>query len=140
MESVQFEWMAYCGLAFLFWGLWAFLPKLALGPLNATSVFVYEMLGAALVEIIILSTTGLPQWQPQGATFALSSGIAVSLGTFFYFKALEKGSLTPTVMITSLYPLLAIFLAVLFLYQAISIRQLLGIGCAVVALLLLIVE
>ena len=68
---------------------------------------------------------------------ALLAGISGGLGFLFFYQALEKGSASLVIPISSLYVLVAAVLAVIFLKEPLTLRKALGILFAVLAIILL---
>jgi bacterial/archaeal transporter family protein len=133
MES----WLPAALLALLCYGFWGFFPKLAVGFLNPQSALVFEVGGAVLVGLLGLYLVGFrPDSHPVGILFAVLTGVAGMLGTLFYFLAASRGNIAVVVSVTALYPLITISLAFLLLGEPITGRQLAGMACAILAILL----
>jgi len=134
MES----WFLWTILALVTFGLWGFFPKLAVNYINPGSALLYQVIGAMLVGIIGLSLMGFrPQTHPLGILFALLTGVTGVLGTFFYYAAASRGQISIVVSLTALYPLITILLAILFLHETLSLRQVAGLCFAVAAIIFL---
>ena len=132
------NWLPASLLALLIYGLWGFFPKLAVQYISPRSALVWEVAGALLVGIgILASLHGRPDLQPRGILFAMLTGITGMAGTLFFFMASRQGKISLVVSITALYPLITILLAVLFLGEKLSGRQLGGIVSALIAIYLL---
>lgn len=131
-------WFAFSLAAFLLFGLWGFFPKLALRHISPGSALVYQVLGAALVGLVFLSTmTFKPEFHWRGASFAALGGVAGGLGTLFFLAALSRGRASVVVTMTALYPLVAIFLSHFLLKESITLAQGAGIVLALAAMVLL---
>ena len=48
------EWVLYSTMALLVWGLWAFLPKLAISCLEPKTAFMFEVIGGAVTGLAAL--------------------------------------------------------------------------------------
>lgn len=120
------------------WGLWAFLPKLAMLTMDVYSVLFYEAIGSLLVILPIL--LGL-KFKIQGSKEAvIITAVAATLTAttlVAYFYALKNGPVAVIVTLTAMYPVVAILLARVFLKEKINPVQCLAIGMAVLAILLL---
>jgi len=134
MES----WFFWTILALVTFGLWGFFPKLAVNYINPQSALIYQVIGGILVGIIALTLMGFrPQTHPLGILFALLTGITGVLGTFFYYAAASRGQISIVVSLTALYPLITILLAIFFLQETLSLRQIAGLCFAVAAIIFL---
>ena len=133
----QKEWFVFAILALIMWGLWGFFPKLSTNYINPKSALVYEVVGSVIVGVIILFLVGFkPEVHPKGIIFALLTGIAATLGTLFFLYAVSRGKASTTVVITALYPLITIMLALLILHEPISLKQGIGMLLALAAIIL----
>jgi transporter family protein len=125
-------------MALVTFGLWGFFPKLAVNYINPVSALIYQVLGGILVGFIGMFLMGFrPQTHPLGILFALLTGITGVLGTFFYYAAAIRGQISIVVSLTALYPLITILLAIVFLHEIITLRQVTGLCFAVAAIILL---
>lgn len=131
------NWLIFTFFALLMWGFWGFFPKLATKHINPKSALVYEVLGTLIIGIVIFSVSKFTiESNLKGILFAILTGIAATLGTFFFFYAISKGTTAVVVTITALYPLITIFLSYLFLNESITLTQGVGIFLAVIAMIL----
>ena len=134
MES----WLIPASAALIIYGFWGFFPKLAVTYINPASALIYEVAGAMLVGLLTLFWVGFqPESPPKGILFAVLTGVAGMLGTLCFFAAASRGKLSVVVSMTALYPLITILLAAIFLREPVTAKQILGMVCAVAAILLL---
>lgn len=134
MES----WFLWTILALVTFGFWGFFPKLAVTYINPQSAVIYQVLGALFVGIVSLTMVGFkPETHPMGILFALLTGITGVLGTLFYYAAASRGQISIVVSLTALYPLITILLAMVFLHEALTLKQVAGLCFAVGAIVLL---
>ena len=132
------NWLTPALIAFVLWGVWAFLPKIATQYINPSSVIVFEVIGTLIVGLIaLLSMDFKLQTQPQGILLAIIIGALGLGGSFAYVYAVSKGQVGIVSIVTALYPLLTILLAYFILHEPITIKQGIGIGMALVAIFLL---
>jgi transporter family protein len=132
------RWQFHATIALLVWGLWAFLPKLALRAFEPRSVLVWESLGSIIVGLTVLASLRFRvQTTPYGVVAAVVTGSCGLGGAYFFLLALERGRASVVVPLTSLYPLITLGLSVVLLKERPSPANLLGIAFALVAVVLL---
>jgi transporter family protein len=130
-------WVVPAAVAFLCWGLWAFLPKLTTRYLDPARSLVYQALGGLLVALVVLAVLGFrAEGDPRGVGLALATGVLGVGGALAYLYAVVRGPVALMATVTALYPVIAVALAAAFLHEPVSARQWLGIGLALVALAL----
>ncbi|MGD8552199.1 MAG: EamA family transporter [Anaerolineales bacterium] len=124
--------------AFVFWGLWGFLPKITTRTISPMSAMIFEAVGGMLVAIIALLSGGYRlELTRQGVFLALLTGIFGILGAWTYLQAVSTGKVSLVVSFTALYPIMSIILAVFFLGESLSVRQGAGIFFALLSMLLI---
>ncbi len=131
------SWLIPASAALIIYGLWGFFPKLAVSYISPASALIYEIGGAMLVGLASLFWVGFqPETHPKGILFAVLTGVAGMLGTLFFFAAASRGKISVVVSMTALYPIITIILAAIFLHEPITVQQVLGMLCAVAAIVL----
>lgn len=132
------SWVSASILALLSFGLWGLFTKLAVIHLDYKSALIYQSLGVLLVG---LATLGMVEWKPmtnlKGSSYAILTGVAYGIGCLFYFIAASKGKIITVVTLTALYPLITIALAYFLLNESVSLKQVLGIVFALLAIFLM---
>ncbi|RJX31205.1 MAG: hypothetical protein C4531_08415 [Desulfurivibrio sp.] len=132
------NWLLSALLAMIIYGFWGFFPKIAVTYISPQSALVYEVGGAMLVGLLTLFFIRFQlQFHPTGMLFAVLTGIAGMIGTLFFFAAAQKGKIAIVVGLTALYPLITVILAVIFLREPLTLKQVMGLILACVAILLL---
>lgn len=135
-------WLGFAALALVFWGITGVTQKLATNSISSERSFLWFCWAmVALSAVVLLFArlhTGL-------AVVVLVSSVAGGtlngLGAWTSFRALESGGKASIVIsLISLYPLLTVGLAVLFLGEHLTHRQLAGAVLAVIAAMLLSIE
>jgi bacterial/archaeal transporter family protein len=122
------------------WGLWAFFPKLAQKQLgDATSGIIYQYLGSIMLVLVIVVAQGsvVPVFNLRGALFAGAAGVAATVGSLFYYRALATVDVSVASALTALYPSVAILLGLLVLGERLEPRQWLGVALALVSVVLI---
>lgn len=132
------NWLLSAFAALLIYGLWGFFPKLAVTYISPASALIWEVAGAMLVGLVSLFWVGFqPDTHPKGILFAVLTGVTGMVGTLFFFAAASRGKISVVVSMTALYPIITIMLAALFLREPVTAKQVLGMLCAVAAIVLL---
>ncbi len=131
----------YVMFSMMCWGLWGIFQKVATEILGPYRTLVTQLLGNLVVILPLslwLAFKGrLFEVKGLGLMYAILGGVAGSLGMIAFLKALDIGSVSLTVMVTGLYPVITLILAWSFLGESVSARQVLGIIAALVAIILL---
>ncbi|WP_088894390.1 EamA family transporter [Leptolyngbya ohadii] len=131
------EWISPTIAAVFLWGFWGFLPKLTIRYLEPSSAIVFEVVGGIILGTIILA--GL-QFRPQihaiGILLAMMTGLLGAGGAFCFLRAVQRGPVTLVATLSALYPAVTILLAYFFLHEAITVRQAVGIGLALLSVIL----
>lgn len=134
------SWFALSLICLLIYGLWGFLSKLLSTELNTPSLLVYSLIGSALAIPLYLITYWDSisfEWENGWTYLGILVGIFTSSGAFFFFSAIGKGEASQVVVITSLYPLVSTILALIFLKEAVTVSQILGIILCLAGIILL---
>ena len=132
------SWFIWTILAMITFGAWGFFPKLAVNYISPQSALIYQVIGGLLVGIVGLAMINFkPETHPMGILYAFLTGITGVLGTLFYYAAASRGQISIVVSLTALYPLITIMLAIIFLHETLMLKQVIGLGFAVAAIVLL---
>jgi transporter family protein len=131
-------WLANSILALLCWGLWAFLPKLAVRHIPVRSTFLWEVVGGLLVAAFVLMTlrerVGM-DW--RGILPAVLTGVAGYMGMLFFLFALQTGKVSVIAPLTAVYPVITVLLGLALLGERLSGLQLAGAALALLGVFLL---
>lgn len=131
-------WMIWSGLALLCWGVYGFLPKLAVQYMRPQSGIVYQAIGGAILGVGMLFALQFKlETDIRGVGFSVATGFMAILGALFYLKAATEADLSLITPVTALYPMVTIFLAAVFLHESISWRQVGGLMLAIGAIWLM---
>jgi len=130
-------WLLPAILAAVLWGVSVFTPKLAIRRLPPYHMVVYSY-GAFLVGAILLQGFyGFHiDYDPKSVLLSLAIGAIGGISQMLFTKSLSVNTLTYSVVITSLYPAVATFLAFIILHEALTLRQAAGIALGICSLIL----
>ncbi len=133
------SWLFPALIAFVLWGLWAYIPKVTTQHIDPRSALVFQAVGAFAFGLVVLATLGLrPMLHERALPLALLTGVLGMAGGLAYLYAIARGPVTLISVLTALYPVLTVLLANLFLDETVSPRQWLGILLGLVAIVLVI--
>ena len=91
-----------------------------------------------LIAIIVLfSLKFKPDIHPKGVLLAITTGILGFSGALCFLYAASKGPISLIAILSALYPIIAIVLAIIFLNESISMKQGLGIFLGLGAMILI---
>lgn len=137
--NLRASWFRYTLATMFCWGLFAFFPRLALNHISTPSAIVFQtvgyLIGSTLIGLFLVGFK--PRFQAQGISFALLGGMGSGAGGIFYMSGLEIGSVALVAPTTSLYPLVTIALAHLFIQERLPTTQKWGVGLSLVSVLLI---
>jgi len=131
------RWLAYTLLTMLLWGGWGVLSKPLSSGVSSWQMLAFSTLG-------MLPVIGVLAARPQarsgansrrGFALAFGSGLLTGAGNVAYFQALAMGGKAAAVTpLTSLYPLVTIGLALIFLRERPNLAQIVGMVLSLAAL------
>jgi transporter family protein len=142
IEETMKEWVLYSVLALLVWGLWAFLPKMAIGCLEPKTAFMFEVIGGAITGLaaFVVMRPELGGAEIRGIIPALLTGMTGYLGLLCFMYAIRDGKLCIVAPLTALYPVVSLALAMIFLREKINVVQFAGMVLAMVSVVLISYE
>lgn len=132
-------WLLPAIAAMFVWGLWAFLPKLALQTMQPHSVIFYEAFGSLCISMPVLFfyLKGKLQKDVRALSIiSLSSALTVT-AIMCYFYALQTGPVAVVVTMTAMYPVISLVLAWIFFKERINKVQMIAVLMAMASILLL---
>jgi len=136
-RTAKKSWFWYSMGSLMCWTGWAFTARLGSREIPAASMQYISAYGFLLVAIVFATTRKLEFKKDVRANgCALMSGILLGLGGMALYGAYRDGSNTSVVTaITSLYPVVTVILAGIFLREKLNKLQALGLWFAAVAIL-----
>jgi transporter family protein len=132
--------MVYALTAFLLWGVWGLLGKLASRTLGHRQLVFASLAGYLLVFIVVAARgwgKGVFSGGNPGLWLALATGLCSGVAYLFFYLAIARGEASRIVTITALYPVVTVLLAFLVLGEAVSLRKIAGLLFAIAGLVLL---
>ena len=133
------SWILPTFVVFVLWGLWAFIPKITIRYIGPKSAIVYEVLGGIIVAIVVLIFLNFKlEFHLKGAMLAGLNGMLGFAGALFFLYAVSRGPISLIAVLTALYPIIAVFLAIFFLGESLTLKQGIGIVLGIGAIGLLV--
>lgn len=130
-------WFLYAVITLVAWGIVGLLQKLSTNYISAESSLIWLVVGFLLLEPLLYPAAGI-HYSAWNLMWALLSGVLNALGAWALFAAMKSGGKASIVSpLTALYPLVVIILVPFVLHESITRLQLVGVGCALIAVVLL---
>lgn len=130
------DWIFYLLLTIISWGVWMFLPKIALRTISIESALIFEIIGGIFFGLILFGFVNL-DFHLIGTFCAAVAGFCSYLGAYYYMKTVKLNPVGLTASIASLYPVITVVLGVLILRERSSLKRILGIILAMIAIYLM---
>jgi uncharacterized membrane protein len=142
LGTFKAKWFWYSILCVLCWGGWALLSKLGSTEIPAQSMQVLFTIGALPVGMALLAAKKFRlEKSYRGIFYGVTNGIFSGIGGLALFAAYRTGGNTSVITAaTALYPMVTVALAVLILRERLTGKQIVGLGFAAVAIVVLSLE
>jgi bacterial/archaeal transporter family protein len=132
------SWFWYAVITLVSWGIVGLLQKLSTNYISAESSLIWLVVGFMLLEPLFYPGREVLHYSGWNLTWALLSGVLNALGAWALFAAMKSGGKASIVApLTALYPLVVIILVPFVLHESITRLQLVGVACALIAVVLL---
>ncbi|MFQ6075912.1 MAG: EamA family transporter [Candidatus Bathyarchaeia archaeon] len=130
--------LALLFVTILGWGLWGFLQKIGVSEVgrDASLLFCYSSMFLTILGYLAL-TQGIKPSYRKPVVYPVLGGMASAIGTITFFTALERVPVSVARPIAGLCILVTAALGFLLLGERLMLRQYVGIGLAIAALVLL---
>jgi bacterial/archaeal transporter family protein len=131
------HWLWLALMSTFWWGLWAFLVKVAgrlLDPFQLQALFVVGML--PLIALALVRTRFTVQTDRRGVVYGVLNGVLATLGMLAFYAAMEQGKASVVGPVTALFPIVTVVGSMFVLNERLNAVQCAGIGFALAAILL----
>jgi len=137
------DWRILSVLVILGWGVGSFLAKLANRYGSPYQVYIFEFIGTSITASLfalfyrrVLKDAFLfPDWRL--IISGVLMGVSWTLATVMFILAMEKERASIITPLTSLYPVITLFWAIIFLREGVRPHEILGIALVLAGGLLL---
>jgi len=116
------------------WGVGGFLRKQATAHISPWVIVVFQSLTVMLLATIAIVICGGPVITTEAVLLAIAGGSFQFLANISLAFSLARGPASIVVPVTSMYPVVTLVLAFLFLGETISAMQAIGLVCSAGAL------
>ncbi|MGC1359608.1 MAG: DMT family transporter [Silvibacterium sp.] len=131
-------WFWYAVVTLVAWGIVGLLQKLSTNYISAESSLIWLVVGFLLLEPLLYPGKAVLHYSAWNLTWALLSGVLNAVGAWALFAAMKSGGKASIVApLTALYPLVVIMLVPFILHESITRLQVVGVVCALIAVVLL---
>jgi bacterial/archaeal transporter family protein len=132
------HWFWFALVALFAWGVAGLLWKLSTNHISAESAFIWRVVGFISLLPFIYPRISLAGYSFRSLAWGLSGGVLDALGIWACLVALKRGGKAAIVVpFTSLYVVVVVFGAPIFLHESITWTQGVGVLCALGAVVLL---
>jgi bacterial/archaeal transporter family protein len=131
------KWLWLALMSTFWWGLWAFLVKVAsahLNPFQMQALFVAGM--APLLAMVLARSRLSVRTDRLGALYGVLNGVLATLGMLAFYAAMEQGKASVVGPVTALFPIVTVAGSMLILNERLNAVQGMGVGLAIAAILL----
>lgn len=134
-------WFWFALVVLLSWGIVGLLQKLSTNYLSAEWALTWLALGFFVLEPWLYPGHALFAYSLKSLGWAFLGGVLNALGAWALLAALKSGGKASVVApFTALYPVVVVFSAPAILRESITVRQAVGVLCALIAVVLLSTE
>ena len=132
------KWLWYCVFCVCCWGPYAITSKLGSREIPALPMQLLFTIGSLPVALAMLAARRFRlERNRRGIVYGLVTGIFSGIGGIAWFAAYSSGGNTAIIATaTSLYPMVTVVLALIFLRERLTRTQAAGLGFAAAALVI----
>ncbi len=129
------RWLAYALLCMFVWGTWGFVAKLGADRISPRPLQVLATAGAIPLALLALVQRRMRlEKDARGITYGILNGVLSGIGLIAYYAAASRGKVSVVGPVTSLFPLLTVILAFIFLRERLNRLQVAGVALSLVAI------
>ena len=125
-------------VAMVAWGGWTVLANEATRTIHPEVAMILSYTAGVIVAVAYVAVRhDSIALERTGVSFALAAGVFAGIAAVAFYSALSYGRVGVVATISALYFVVAAIFGILFLGESIAAREVLGIACAAVAVILL---
>ncbi len=131
-------WLWYSIITLVAWGVVGLLQKLSTNHISAESSLIWLVVGFVILEPFFYGGVAMLHYSRLNLAYAILSGLLNAVGAWALFASLKSGGKASIVSpLTALYPVVVISFVPLILHESVRPLQWLGVGFALLAVVLL---
>lgn len=131
-------WLWYSALTLVAWGIVGLFQKLSTNYVSAESSLIWLVVGFLVLEPLLYPGKVVFHYSATNVAWAVLGGLLNAFGAWALFAALKSGGKASIVApLTALYPVVVILLVPFILHESINKLQWVGVGCALISVVLL---
>ncbi len=140
MKGIDKQTIFFVAMVFFGWGTSVFFDKLSANKMGVKGSYIYLVsLLPSIIVLLFFLFWGykLVNVDRMGIFWVTIASFLNIIAVFFYYLVFTKTDASWASVVTALYPILTVFLAYVFLHEAVSTYRLIGIFLAMIALIFL---
>jgi transporter family protein len=131
------RWLAYALLCIVAWGTWGFVAKLGADRIAPGPLQILATVGTLPLALMAFFQLGMRlERDVRGISYSVFNGVLSGIGLLAYYAAVSRGKVSIVGPVTSLFPLLTVILAFLFLRERLNKTQMIGAALSLVAIVI----
>lgn len=130
------NWGLSAGLSSLAYAFWALFWRIGTSHYSWKDILFFAAVGEMSLVLIVFWPAKMPPLPAVG--WGLAAGLCAMVGYSFFAMALGSAKSSLPVVVMSMYPVVVLVLASLFLHEAFSWEKWLGVGLAMVGVWLVV--
>lgn len=131
------RWLAYALLCMIAWGTWGFIAKLGADKIAPGPLQILATAGTLpLALMAFLQLRMRLEKDTRGITYGILNGVLSGIGLLAFYAAVNRGKVSVVGPVTSLFPLLTVVLAFVFLRERLNRVQVAGVAFSLVAIVI----
>lgn len=129
------RWLTYALLCIIAWGTWGFVAKLGADRIAPGPLQILATLGMVPLGLLAFVQRRMRlEKDALGITYGILNGVLSGIGLLAYYAAVSRGKVSVVGPVTSLFPLLTVILAFVFLRERLNRVQVVGVALSLVAI------
>ena len=129
------RWLTYALLCIIAWGSWGFVAKLGADKIAPGPLQILATAGTfPLALLAFLQLRMRLEKDARGISYGILNGILSTVGLLAYYVAVRRGKVSVVGPVTSLFPLLTVALAFIFLRERLNRTQVAGVVLSLIAI------